>query len=547
MSLGPITGLRARIVLLMALLTTLMVVLFGFVVIRLLEHHLIQQKRAQGRSILLAMQAHFDLWEDVREHSAGRTTLPPLTMFVQEMAYNLELSSLVIVDEKQNVIGHSRSALLGFVLSEPELARAIQERKLLHRTIGAETDKPEMLFYGPLYQRGKILGGVRFSLPLDDLYAALAGTRRILMLYALMDALVIVLFGSLFLWWALVRPVEAMSAATERMVAGDYRVSLRHRGEDEIGRLSRALHKLATTLQDRDAVNRRQLEKLAKTNLELQQAHDQLLHSDRLAYVGRMAAGVAHEVGNPLGAIYGYLEILHDAESGRESSEIIRRLETEISRIDKIMKELLDFSRLRDEKPDQVDLLRAAGEAVELMRGQRGLDKVRVTIEPAAAPPTVELNSQQFKQTLLNILLNAADAMNGQGAIRIDAERRAFDKSELMEARLPGAPPEEAVPFTDLQARGIVFSDGIGPGPGAPTVHFSITDDGPGMAPEVLGQIFQPFFTTKPPGKGTGLGLAVCHRLVSALGGIIRVESRPGVGTRVTLIYPAVETDGEHE
>lgn len=546
-SLGPFTGLRARIVLLIAALTLLMVVLFGLVVSRLLEHHLLVQKRTQGRSILLAIQADFDLlWEGDPTGSTRFGDRAAMSRFVRIMANDLELNNLILVDKDRNVIAHNRQELIGMPLEDEEVTRAIEQRVLVHRLEGRGGALTELIFSGPFYQAGRVAGAVRFSLPAGDIYRALRDTRRVLLLYALLDALVVIFVGSLILWWLLVKPVDKMLAATERMAGGDYGVIFPANLGGEVGRLARALSSLANTLRDREAIGKRQMESLVKINEELKNAHDQLLHSDRLAYVGRVAAGVAHEVGNPLGSIYGYLEILRDSEVTDQDREILKRLENEIRRIDRTMRELLDFSRDRRPAPAMTDLLELTTKTVELMKSQRGLDRVAVEVALQDSP-AVRLDPQQFEQVLLNVLLNAADAMDGQGRIRIETATGPFDHVTLMEAQLPGAPPEEKAPFTDLRNRGIRFSATREPIKGAAVVELRVTDNGPGMPPEVLEKCLDPFYTTKEAGRGTGLGLSICQRLVASAGGVIRIESRPGVGTRVSLIYPVGEresTDG---
>jgi signal transduction histidine kinase len=555
-SFGPFTGLRARVVLFLAGLTVAMLLLFGVAVTGLLEHHLLEQKRAQGRIALLAIQSQLDLTEvlgdtmrsHVPQNSGPRPTLGPI---VRTLVANLELTSLMIVDRQQNIVGASREDVAGLVLAEPDLARAMNERKLIHRLVGEESGSPEVIFSGPLFQAGAVVGAARFGLPQNDMVVALAKTRHFLYLYAFMDALAITLFGSLVLWQVLVKPIDTMVAATERMAAGDYRVALKTRGAGEIRRLNRALASLAATLQDRDAIGRRQVERLERINKELRSAHDQLLHTDRLAYVGRVAAGVAHEVGNPLGAIYGYLEILRDGGNLGDAtpqrvppnSEIIDRLEKEIKRIDATMRELLNFSRVRESRAEPLDLLARAGETVTIMKRQRGLDNLEINVESVDGLPRALIDPQHYQQILLNILLNAADAMNGRGVIDIRAGTGPYNRADLMEACLPGAPDEQQVPFTDLRRRGIIFSEMGEPYTGAPTVRLTISDSGPGMPPDVLARVFDPFFTTKPPGRGTGLGMAVCQQLTATAGGMIRIESREGVGTCVTLIFPAQEHD----
>lgn len=540
------TGMRFRVVLLIAALTAGLIILLSFVVEAIFEQNMVSQKKNQGRIALTAMQTNIDVVYAAQ--GVTRSTGPGLTRLVQAMIVNMELSSLVFVDREQNVIGHNKPEMIGMVLADEDLRRAMSERKLIYRIIGKDTGNPEMIFSGPLYREGTVIGAARFGLPLGDMVISLYNMKRVLFLYAALDAVLMILFGSLVLMRVLVRPIEDLLTATERMAGGDYRIPPPRTTAGEIDRLAKALGRLANTLRDKEAVGKRQMTRLERINKELKEAHDQLMHSDRLAYVGRVAAGMAHEVGNPLGAIFGYLEILREAELGDEDAGVVERIEAEIKRIDRTMRELLDFSRIKPAMAKEVDLLTLVAETVELMKSQRGLDQVRVEIVPAADLPPVRLDPEQFKQATLNLLLNAADAMQNEGLITVTAETFAFERMELLEDRLPGAPTEAEVPFTDCCRRGIVLSDRIGPVEGTPTVRLHITDSGPGMPVDVLEHVLDPFYTTKPQGKGTGLGLAICQRIVSAAGGLMRIESRPGVGTRVSLVYPVTakeEDNGE--
>ncbi len=537
LSLGPFSGLRARVVLAIALLTALLVILFGLLVLGIIEHNLLQQKKTQGRVILAAMQASLDvIYMPAQGERAGASQNVPA--LVRAILNDLDISSLVIVDGQLNVIGHSRPEMIGSTLDEADLTHAMREKKFLYRIVGAPESASEMLFYGPLYRGGSLFGAARFTLPLEDLHQAVGATKRLYLLYAVLDAVLVILIGSTILLRFLVRPIEAMALATERMAAGEYKAPPANLGRGEIGRLNRALNMLASALRDKEAVNRRQLEKLERINTELKEAHNELLHSDRLAYVGRVAAGVAHEVGNPLGVIYGYLEILREANLPEEEAGVLTRLEAEIKRIDQTMRELLDFSRAKPAEVVRLDLLQAARVAANLMKKQRGLDLVDVQVAESESPP-VFFDPSLFQQVMLNLLLNAADAMSGRGLIRVTCDAAPYDRAELLEARLPNSPDEAAVPFTDAVRRGIVFSDPIGPAEGTPTVRLHVADSGPGIPADVLVQVFEPFYTTKPRGKGTGLGLSICQRIVSSTGGVIRIESRPGAGTLVTLILPA--------
>ncbi len=228
----------------------------------------------------------------------------------------------------------------------------------------------------------------------------------------------------------------------------------------------------------------------------------QLMHAEKLASVGILAAGVAHEIGNPLSAVSGYAQLLEkDDISPEERREFAGAIASQAERINKIIRDLLEYSR---PSPYQGQATRA-NQAIEAVLGmfftQKRLRSYNLSInrDLARGLPPVLIDRDQLQQVVLNMVMNAAQAMEQGGALTITTAAR----------------------------------DGF--------LRIDFADTGPGIPPENLGRIFDPFFTTKPVGQGTGLGLSICDRIISQAGGRIEVASRPGKGTAFTVVLPAAE------
>ncbi|MEW6263766.1 MAG: ATP-binding protein [Thermodesulfobacteriota bacterium] len=240
----------------------------------------------------------------------------------------------------------------------------------------------------------------------------------------------------------------------------------------------------AYLLLARDITQRKQLEK-------------QLFHSEKLASIGILAAGVAHEIGNPLSAISGYTQILQSGASPEETLEYLEAIEDQTRRIGRIIEDLLNFSRPSAGLRSEIQLSEALPQVMSMLSSQRAFKKMTVEYDLAADVPPVSLDRDNLAQIIINIALNAAQAMPEGGRLTISLDRQ-----------------------DDL-------------------VRIRLADTGPGIPPEIQSRIFDPFFTTKPAGQGTGLGLAICHRIVESYRGSISVNSRPGLGTTFTVLLPA--------
>jgi len=269
------------------------------------------------------------------------------------------------------------------------------------------------------------------------------------------------------------------------------------RGGPLLSRLQGALGRLAGALRDEQATTRRQVSALQLTNERLSRAQAELAAAERLATVGKLAAGVAHEVGNPLSGILGYLSLAQARAKGDpQLGDFLQRIDAEVQRIDQIVRGLLDLGRSGRGAATDVSAAGVVENAVRLLGKGPDFEKVAVKLElPQDA--VVRAESGALAQVVINLLLNAAQAMRGEGSILVRAERAGGRWS------------------------------------------LKVEDTGPGISAEAQAHLFEPFFTTKQAGQGSGLGLAISRHLVESMGGALEAANREEGGARFTITLPA--------
>jgi two-component system, NtrC family, sensor kinase len=383
--------------------------------------------------------------------------------------------------------------------------------------------------------------GVLLLLPRFHTFGQAAGYLTLLLIA---DVAVFALFGSYLLQRRVVVPLEALVQDLEAIAGGDYGARLSAGGPAEIGRLAGAANHMASRLishRDDLAANVRSLE---ETNRQLTEARDELVRVEKMASVGRLAAGIAHEIGNPLGAIVGYLALL-----GRTTDEAKRDLaaaaEQEARRIDRIVHGLLDYARPHEARNQTLQANDVVEQTVELLTVQGRLARVEVQSELDRTLPPVSADPYRLQQVVVNLLLNATDALEhtDPAAIRITTRAGTHRVEPLLPSRRKDDPPDVDYSHRRRFNRPARLPRESPFAHGAAVVEIVVTDNGPGIPPELVDQIFEPFVTTKEPGKGTGLGLAVAARLIDAMGGTIQAANVPGSGARFTILLPA--TPGE--
>lgn len=309
--------------------------------------------------------------------------------------------------------------------------------------------------------------------------------------------LAVVCVGTIVLVRLVARPIERLLRAADRLgAAGPGELPPLGDGAGGLSSAAVAFERVAGALGEERARLAGKVQELTAANAELAQARESLLRTERLATVGRLAAGLAHEVGNPLGAIAGYAELARSrtpAGAPRELVESIERIAAAAARIDGTVRDLLDFARPASTPPQPVALPDLLATTVDLARAQARFRGANVVLDLPPDLPEVMGTERHLSQVFLNLLLNAGDAVEvpGHVALRARAEGR--------------------------------------------WVVVEVEDDGPGIPAADLSRVFDPFFTTKEVGHGTGLGLAVCHGIVSSLGGEIAASNGSLGGARFTV------------
>jgi signal transduction histidine kinase len=238
---------------------------------------------------------------------------------------------------------------------------------------------------------------------------------------------------------------------------------------------------------------------------------------DRLAALGSMAAGLAHEVKNPLGAIKGAAQLLEESPHDPSSREFLGIILEETDRLNRVVGSFLDYARPNTGNAAPIDVNAVVKRTVQILSSQEG--GVEIALEIAATLPRAKIDAEQLRQVLINLVQNAIQAMNGRGVVTV--------ATGLKRARAGRVP---------YQGPG---SERGGRSEPQESIEISVHDTGPGIAPKVLKNLFVPFFTTKD--QGTGLGLAISQRLVQNAGGIIDVQTQLGGGTKFSILLPAAD------
>ncbi len=320
---------------------------------------------------------------------------------------------------------------------------------------------------------------------------------RLFGLYMTAFALALAFLVYVALTRLIVQPVEALARATDRVANGARKIEAPKAGARELVELSQSVSAMTARLIADEEAMRRKVD-------ELTDAQTQVVRSERMASVGRLAAGMAHEIGNPITAILGMQDLMIAGDVGAdETGDYLARMHKETERVHGILRDLLDFAR--PESPDASGAI-AAGPArvadvmndvAALLKPQKALREVAITTDGGDA--VARIAPERLTQVLLNLALNAGDAMDDARG-----ERRL-----AMRARRVGA-----------------------------NVRIEVEDSGPGVPASVREKMFLPFVTTKEVGKGTGLGLAVCRGIVEAAHGHIELDAEYTQGARFVITLP---------
>jgi hypothetical protein len=366
----------------------------------------------------------------------------------------------------------------------------------------------------------------------------------LLLLFIILGDLVVVgLFGHRILNTRLMDPVERLVEDVGRISEGDYQHRIADLNTAEFDTIREGVNVMADRLVRHQELLAENVSSLDRTNRELVEARDQVVQAARLASIGTLAAGIAHEVGNPLGAIVAFSDVAR-ARASREGgdTELLDSIRAEADRIDRLVRSLLDFARHKDQQARPLNVLDVVFGVRELLEHQGRLDLVEVRWPaPNDDLPQVHMEPGRLEQVLVNLLLNALDALEGQAEPRIVVEVE-LDRGAVhaLPARRQDDPPD----VNYMHRRRVSRDDA--PGGLDPlftarrVVILRLRDNGPGIPEESRERIFDPFFTTKEPGKGTGLGLYISARFIEGMGGRLHVHEAEGGGAEFEIRLPAM-------
>ncbi len=306
------------------------------------------------------------------------------------------------------------------------------------------------------------------------------------LVFSITSALVPNLLLLLLIHRAISRPLQRITLAAVQVTNGAYgtEVDLR-RSNDEIGVLADSFNEMSR--------------KMAGDIEQLRELGNQLIRTEKLAAMGTLSAGVAHEVNNPLASISSLIQMMQAKPNlDKNTQEKLLLISTQIQRITQVTKDMMDFARVRPAAKNPVDVNEIIETSLRLACFDNSFKKLRVEKFPAENLPAILADNDQMQQVFLNLFLNARDAMPGGGSLKIKTKQ----------------------------------TDG--------EICIEVADTGNGIAPPDLKKIFDPFFTTKSAGKGTGLGLAVCYGIITAHNGRIEVDSNESGGTSFIIFLPVL-------
>lgn len=353
----------------------------------------------------------------------------------------------------------------------------------------------------------QVIGVVTAERSLVPIYSRITNELRIVACYLIVNAII---FGIMYFFRMqrmFFRPLDKLIGKAECYHLDEQNFSFVSDDESPLRKLSARLNTLFARIESDNKVLRRNIIELERVNAELKIKNDMVIRSEKLALVGRLSAGLAHEIGNPLSIIQGYVELLGREDlTGNEKSQFTERAQQELDRIKRLIRQLLEFAGPIKGVAESVFINEVIKDVIRFISMEKSCAECSISMRLLKEDVAIIADKDALKQVLMNCLLNAVDA-----TAALEEQRREVVISTFHEEHM------------DEEKSLLIIS---------------IKDNGTGITDEQLEHVFDPFYTTKEVGKGTGLGLFVCHTIIERIGGTIALHNRSPHGVEVRIALP---------
>jgi signal transduction histidine kinase len=498
-----VSSLKTKFIAALILLVGVVIGLSTWLNLNLHRDHMLQATQDKVRALAEAIERGIQV-----AMSQGH---PQETQHIlEEIALDPDIAQILIFDNQGTILRSSKPELIGRRLDRDRLSQYVVQPdvsvmgqyvngELVQSVVKKIRNRPACFAChgsGP-----GVLGTLYVDMSFRRTQAQIAEMERSAVWTVILAAGALAVGGGLLMTRLVDRRITHLTQAMAQVEAGDLDARADLGGRDELGRLAESFNAM--------------VDRLKAAQEEIEVYHEQrLARAERLATLGEVAASLAHEIKNPLAGIAGAIGVMADEFPGTDPRrEIMAEILDQIHRLNKTVQDLLTFARPATPTIAPCDLHQVIDRVLLLLAEDPVTKKVRVVRDYQVGLPRVDADGKQLGQVFLNLLLNAAQAMHGDGQV-------------ILTTRFNGA-------------------NGAGGGPSAAAeqhmVEVNLTDSGPGIPTSTLPEVFKPFFTTKP--RGTGLGLAISRRIIEDHGGWIRAESQPGQGATFRICLPVCAAD----
>lgn len=508
-------GLKTRLTINLAFFLLLAIVLTDFVVVRIVEKSWVQERIRYGNELAAALTR--SVTPDLNKVSPAQGRMPPI---FDSKSRQLMVHALISAENGQN---RTFGQLPGQVQFDPAGANreAIKNGKREHLFLGTT--------WGVFWKQHKYIaiteprmntpnaGAATVIIRLEDIYRKLQASQKVVAFYGLINLFIILGLLRFRLDRIVLRPIQRFIRITEQVNSSDQFPVYLDQRSNEFSQLSNAIQQMARRIETDKEQIENSLNSLKVAHNDLKAAQKDMIRAEKLASVGRLSAGLAHEIGNPIGIVLGYLSMLKNQAAIREdhqAADYIERTESEINRINQIIRQLLDFARAAPGEQEVVSVRGLIEDVARMLADQPMMRNITLSRQLEAEMDQVFVDYQQLRQVLVNLLINAADSIGF-------SENAGFGDIRL---RTRDVRPDSAMAVNE-----------------SATIEISVVDNGCGIAGKDIDNIFDPFYTTKEPGKGTGLGLSVSYMIIEQFGGTITANSEINKGTTMAVYLPRAD------